>query len=94
MRLNRYLARAGVASRRKSDDLILAGSVRVNGKVVNRPGSGVYPGRDRVQVDGREVLYPKVTVTLCDDSNPLTVEQAKRQPVKRSRPERLKRLCG
>ena len=57
-RLNRYLARAGVASRRKSDDLILAGSVRVNGKVVDLPGSGVYPGRDRVQVDGREVGLP------------------------------------
>ena len=59
MRLNRYLARAGVASRRKSDDLILAGSVRVNGKVVDLPGSGVYPGRDRVQVDGREVGLPE-----------------------------------
>ena len=58
-RLNRYLARAGIASRRKSDDLILAGSVRVNGKVVDRPGSGVYPGRDRVQVDGREVGLPE-----------------------------------
>ena len=59
MRLNRYLARAGVASRRKSDDLIRAGSVSVNGEVVDRPGSGVAPGRDSVSVLGREIVLPE-----------------------------------
>lgn len=60
MRLNRYLARAGVASRRKSDELIRAGAVRVNGEVVDRPGSSVHPGRDSVQVHGREVGLPEI----------------------------------
>ncbi|HXG76345.1 MAG TPA: pseudouridine synthase [Gaiellaceae bacterium] len=53
MRLNAYLARAGVASRRRADELILAGRVRVNGA----PGTLATRVRagDRVEVDGRPV---------------------------------------
>ncbi len=58
MRLNRFLARAGVASRRRCDDLIAAGSVRVNGKLPTGPGDRVDGTRDRVQVDGRAVQLP------------------------------------
>ncbi len=54
MRLNRFLARAGVASRRKADELIAAGKVRVNGEVVSEMGVAVNPG-DRVEVGGRIV---------------------------------------
>src|SRR5213596_3585319 len=53
MRLNAYLARAGIASRRGSDDLIKAGRVRVN----DAPGelnTYVHQG-DRVEVDGKPV---------------------------------------
>ncbi|RDI73847.1 pseudouridine synthase [Gaiella occulta] len=53
MRLNRYLARAGVASRRGADALIRAGRVRVNG-APGEPGTFVAAG-DRVEVDGVEV---------------------------------------
>jgi len=52
MRLQRALARAGVTSRRKAEDLIRAGRVRVDG-VVAELGSKVDPGRQRVTVDGR-----------------------------------------
>lgn len=55
MRLQRYLARAGVASRRGSEDLMSAGRVRVNGEVVTELGSKVDPARDVVEVDGRRV---------------------------------------
>jgi len=55
VRLQRYLAQAGVASRRRSEDLIAAGLVAVNGSVVTRPGSTVDPGRDRITVRGRSV---------------------------------------
>ena len=55
MRLNRYLARCGVSSRRGGDELILAGSVRVNGQTVDLPGSQVLPGSDLVEVDGHRV---------------------------------------
>ena len=53
MRLNAYLARAGVASRRKADELIKAGRVTVNGE----PGrlNTFVESRDVVEVDGRRV---------------------------------------
>ncbi len=53
MRLNAYLARAGVASRRRADELIKAGRVAVNGEP-GRLNTFVEPG-DAVEVDGRRV---------------------------------------
>ena len=53
MRLQRFLARAGVASRRGSERLMSAGRVRVNGEVVTELGSKVDPRSDVVTVDGR-----------------------------------------
>jgi 23S rRNA pseudouridine2605 synthase len=53
VRLNAYLARAGVASRRRADDLIRAGRVRVNGAVGQL--NTVVGRRDVVVVDGRRV---------------------------------------
>lgn len=55
MRLQRFLARAGVASRRGSEDLMTAGRVCVNGAVVRELGAKVDPAADRVEVDGRPV---------------------------------------
>lgn len=55
MRLQRFLARAGVASRRGSENLMTAGRVRVNGVVVSELGSKVDPLVDEVTVDGRVV---------------------------------------
>lgn len=59
MRLQRALARAGVTSRRKAEDLIRAGRVRVDG-VVAEIGSKVDPGRQRVTVDGKPLAAPAV----------------------------------
>lgn len=59
MRLNRFLARSGVASRRKSDELILSGAVRVNGQVVDQPGRSVAAGEDVVEVQGQRVVLPE-----------------------------------
>ncbi len=53
MRLQRFLARAGVASRRGSERLMTAGRVRVNGVVVSELGSKVDPLSDVVTVDGK-----------------------------------------
>ena len=55
MRLQRFLARAGVASRRGSENLMTAGRVTVNGVVVSELGSKVDPMTDEVAVDGRVV---------------------------------------
>ncbi|WP_411676651.1 pseudouridine synthase [Caproicibacter sp.] len=52
IRLQKLLSEAGVASRRKAEELILAGKVRVNG-VVAEIGGRADPGRDRITVDGK-----------------------------------------
>ena len=54
-RLQKYLAAAGVASRRASEKLILDGKDSVNGKVVKELGTKVVPGKDKVTVDGKPV---------------------------------------
>src|SRR5207237_10026828 len=54
-RLNRFLARSGVASRRAADALIASGSVRVNGKRPPATGLEIDPDTDKVTVDGRPV---------------------------------------
>ncbi|MBV8601839.1 MAG: rRNA pseudouridine synthase [Candidatus Eremiobacteraeota bacterium] len=54
VRLQRYLAGAGVASRRASEALIVAGRVRVNGRIVRELGTKVEPG-DRVELDGERI---------------------------------------
>jgi len=53
MRLQRFLAQAGIASRRKAEELIAAGSVRVNGSIVREHGTVVDPAHDRVEYGGR-----------------------------------------
>jgi len=55
-RLQKYLAAAGVASRRRAEELIVAGQVVVNGKVVRELGSKIDPAKDLVSVDGRPIL--------------------------------------
>ncbi len=57
-RLQKFLAAAGVASRRHSEELIAAGRVAVNGVAVTRPGVSVDPERDEVRLDGRLVTLP------------------------------------
>ena len=55
MRLQRYLAQAGVSSRRRAEQLIAAGAVRVNGVVVTTLGSTVG-SHDTVEVEGKRVV--------------------------------------
>ena len=56
-RLARYLAHAGIASRRHAEILIEAGRVRVNGQVVTTQGVRIDPQRDSVTVDGKSVQF-------------------------------------
>lgn len=56
-RLQKFMARAGVGSRRKCEELISGGRVRVNGKIADL-GSRVDPGRDSVEVDGKVITVP------------------------------------
>jgi 23S rRNA pseudouridine2605 synthase len=54
-RMQKYLAHAGIASRRHAEELIRAGEVTVNGQVVRELGTRVAPGRDEVRVRGELV---------------------------------------
>jgi len=77
MRLQKFLSRAGVASRREAETLITQGRVRVNGIRVSELGTRVTPDEDRVEVDGKPVgtrahrwilLHkPRGVVTTADD---------------------------
>lgn len=76
MRLNRFIANAGVCSRREADTFISAGAVTINGKIITEMGTRVLPG-DEVRFDGRKLeaerkVYillnkPKDYVTTTDD---------------------------
>jgi 23S rRNA pseudouridine2605 synthase len=57
MRIQRALARAGIASRRAAEELVAAGRVRINGAVA-RTGQSVDPERDEITVDGKTVGAP------------------------------------
>ncbi|MBR5730900.1 MAG: rRNA pseudouridine synthase, partial [Firmicutes bacterium] len=58
MRLNKYIAQAGICSRRAADDLIKEGKVRINGAVLREPGYDVQEN-DTVMVNGRPVSAPE-----------------------------------
>ena len=85
MRINRFLARAGVASRRGADALIEAGRVRLNGETVTQLATTVDPLSDRVELDGVAVTLPEsftyialnkppgVVVTMSDPHGRRTV---------------------
>ena len=87
VRLQKFLADAGIASRREGERLIQAGRVEVNGRVVTALGVRVEPERDQVRVDGRRVRSverrayyllnkPKGTITSVSDpeGRPTVVE--------------------
>lgn len=59
MRLQKFLSRAGIASRRAAEILIRSGRVSVNRRAVSEMGTTVAPSRDAVKVDGRLVRLPE-----------------------------------
>ncbi len=63
-RLQRFLSRCGVASRRAAEEWIVQGRIEVNGEVVTTLGTRVVPGRDEVRVDGERVRTPSSSVVL------------------------------
>lgn len=58
-RLQKVMAHAGVASRRKSEEIIAAGRVKVNGEIVTAMGTKVDPQKDTIEVDGEEIEKEK-----------------------------------
>ena len=80
MRLNKFLAHAGVASRRAADQLIAAGRVKVNGRVVREMGVQIDPARDRVLVDGRPVILEPDHFTYLLLNKPRGVITSRKDP--------------
>lgn len=58
-RLQKVIAAAGICSRRKAEELILAGRVQINGKVVTELGTKADPARDHIKVDGKLLRGPE-----------------------------------
>ena len=90
LRINRALAAAGIASRRKAEELVRAGRVQINGKVVKQLALQVDPASDVVAVDGRTItlqpstyfLYYKprgVISSSCDEKDRTCVGDVCRQ---------------
>jgi 23S rRNA pseudouridine2605 synthase len=69
VRLQKFLAEAGIASRRASEQIIAAGRVTINGETASQLGSKVDPARDLVTVDGRPIK-PKKKVYLALNKPP------------------------
>jgi 23S rRNA pseudouridine2605 synthase len=78
VRLQRYLAASGVASRRRSEELITAGLVRVNGRVVRELGTSVVP-EDVVEFGGR-IVAPARESAYIVMNKPLGVMTTMRDP--------------
>jgi 23S rRNA pseudouridine2605 synthase len=72
MRLQVFLAHAGVASRRASEDLIAQGKITVNGRVVSTQGTKVLPGDD-VHFEGKSVKIEKCLLYLVLNKPPLYI---------------------
>lgn len=56
MRINKFMAECGVASRRACDEMILEGRVKVNGKKIDTPGLEINEFNDAVTLDGRRIM--------------------------------------
>jgi 23S rRNA pseudouridine2605 synthase len=59
VRLQKYIAECGIASRRAAEELIQSGKVYVNGKKITELGTKITPGADRVTVGGRAISVPE-----------------------------------
>lgn len=66
IRLNRYIANAGICSRRKADELIEAGVVSVNGEVVSELGAKIDPMKDVIRYNGQTLKREKMVYVLLN----------------------------
>jgi len=71
IRLQKFLADNGIASRRKCEELILQGRVRVNGKQINTLGMKINPNKDIVEYNGKEIKNSKKEYTYILLNKPI-----------------------
>jgi pseudouridine synthase len=82
-RLQKVLASAGIASRRKAEAMIVAGRVQVNGQPVTALGTKVDPEKDTIRFDGKPLTKPEIVVYLVH--KPKNVVTTADDPAKRRR---------
>jgi len=63
-RIQKILAKAGIASRREAERMVIEGRVSVNGRVVETLGFKAEPSKDHIKVDGRRLTHPEPKVIL------------------------------
>lgn len=73
VRLNKFIASTGIASRRNADRLIREGSVRVNGKTITELGTQIQPNKDKVFVNNKPVRPPDDLVYVMFNKPPRVV---------------------
>ena len=74
VRLQKFLAECGVASRRKSEELIEQGKVKVNGNKASI-GDKINPKKDTVTVNGKKLSSRKTSLILCFTSREASLQQ-------------------
>ena len=105
IRLNKFIAQCGIASRRGADDLVFSGKVLVNGVQADSPGIKVNPDTDKVLVDGKPATLPgkegitimmhkpvEVVTTASDPQGRRTVLDLLPQDIRKMRPFSVGRL--
>ena len=64
IRLQKYLAECGIASRRKSEEYILQGKVKINGKIITELGTRVNPIKDKIEFENKEIKKEEKNVYI------------------------------
>lgn len=71
IRLQKYLAEAGIASRRKCEEYILQSKVKVNGKTITELGTKINPENDKIEFDGKIIKNEKKEYTYILLNKPI-----------------------
>lgn len=64
LRLQKYMADCGIASRRKCEEYILQGKVKVNGKIVTELGTKINPSKDEIEFEGKKLKQEEKNVYI------------------------------
>ena len=74
MRLQKFMAKSGLGSRRACEEIIKQGRVEVNGKIINKMGMSVNPEKDRIKVDGEliQISTEKIYILMNKPTGVIT----------------------
>ena len=85
VRLNKYLSECGIASRRKSEEIILEGRISVNDNIVINLSTMIDPGKDKVRMDGEPIIHEKHVYYLLNKPTGVVTTTSDEKKKKNSR---------